>query len=229
MAPPAAADAAPARTPREGGSPTDGLVPPVSTGWNSNWDWLQGNPKYGACRAGRRSVILVRHGQYVYAEDDADRKLTALGREQATMTGKRLAEMLKLQEGKEHKADGSTTLDVAVHCSTMTRAKETADLIVAELPAGVRVMPPSDLLREGPPAMHTPAHPTWSHSEYGLWKGSARIEAAFRAHMHRPRNDDDDDDDDKQGAKDDAKPTPGTVASKKPRVDIIVCHGNVIR
>ena len=42
-------------------------------------------------------LILVRHGQYTYAEDkgDEEHKLTPLGREQARITGRRLSEYLK--------------------------------------------------------------------------------------------------------------------------------------
>ena len=43
-----------------------------------------------------RSVILIRHGQYEQnIEDPEEMKLTELGRKQATLTGKRLADLLK--------------------------------------------------------------------------------------------------------------------------------------
>jgi serine/threonine-protein phosphatase PGAM5 len=63
---------------------------------------------------GTRNLLLVRHGQY-----DADRggSLTALGREQATVTGKWISEHLAGQ--RVH----------AVWSSTLPRARETADIV----------------------------------------------------------------------------------------------------
>lgn len=42
-----------------------------------------------------RNILLIRHGQYVYKEGspDSERVLTELGKEQALLTGKRLASM----------------------------------------------------------------------------------------------------------------------------------------
>eukprot|EP00964_Phaeocystis_antarctica_P094510 scaffold61222_cov71-Phaeocystis_antarctica.AAC.1 len=103
-----------------------------------------------------KHVILVRHGQYEERHDlerqlqaavggqqfelderqqrgayltlDQQRVLTPLGRRQAEATGDRLAALLRpalTTEGRE--------ADVRVHCSTLSRAKETADLIAARL------------------------------------------------------------------------------------------------
>ena len=93
--------------------------------------------------------------------------------------------------------------DTPVRCvthSTMTRAAETAALVAAALP-GVPLRPCS-LLREGAPARPEPD--TWKPRERDVWADSARIEAAFRTHFRRAE--------------------PGEAG-----VEVIVCHGNVIR
>jgi serine/threonine-protein phosphatase PGAM5 len=66
-----------------------------------------------------RNIILIRHGQYVYGDTDQERMLTKLGREQAELTGKRL-EQLRVPID-----------DVVV--STMTRAQETANIILKQI------------------------------------------------------------------------------------------------
>jgi broad specificity phosphatase PhoE len=79
----------------------------------------------------------VRHGQYEYADTDEGCILTELGRQQAAATGRRLAELTE---------NGAKINRVVV--STMTRAMETADLMLEHLPSA----PPQeycDLIREG--------------------------------------------------------------------------------
>lgn len=73
-----------------------------------------------------RTIIFVRHGQY----SSVPEKLTALGRKQAQLTAKALA---LLQPSK-------------IHCSTMPRAVETAEIIGKH--AGLKINT-SDKLREG--------------------------------------------------------------------------------
>jgi serine/threonine-protein phosphatase PGAM5 len=68
-----------------------------------------------------RHIILVRHGQYnLNGTTDKERILTDLGREQAKLTGKRLADL-------------KIPIDDAV-VSTMTRAQETGNLILEQIP-----------------------------------------------------------------------------------------------
>ena len=70
---------------------------------------------------GERILYLVRHGQldlHAFAEDQRTAGLTALGRQQARFTAKKLR-----------------SLDVsAIHCSTLRRAQETAEIISKEFP-----------------------------------------------------------------------------------------------
>lgn len=73
--------------------------------WDYNWDGkvIDGTTDLEGHRSGKarkktgktRHIILVRHGQYdeTFPEDEK-RKLTALGRRQASKTGKRLGMLL---------------------------------------------------------------------------------------------------------------------------------------
>jgi len=51
----------------------------------------------------QRTYILVRHGQYEMKDTDEERILTPLGREQANLTGERLASLWKHIEEKHNK------------------------------------------------------------------------------------------------------------------------------
>ena len=192
--------------------------------------------------APRRHIILVRHGQYEeqreyekelkakvgiqqfeldertlrgeYLRLDARRVLTPLGREQAVVTGDRLAALLRpalTASGREG--------DVRIHVSTLTRAKETADLISSRLPSHVVRMPPDANLCEGDPALDMPgcsfADGAAIHVE------GSRIEAAFRSLFYRgiPRK-----------PTDPAKQTgPWPETPTRHEYEIVVCHMNVIR
>mmetsp|Transcript_10563 Transcript_10563/g.31121 ORF Transcript_10563/g.31121 Transcript_10563/m.31121 type:complete len:213 (-) Transcript_10563:73-711(-) len=93
-----------------------------------------------------RHIILIRHGQYDEAhKEDEKRILTPLGRGQADLTGKRLAEMVNGIEENEN--FGPCNVKV-LHVSDMARAKETADIIAKHLP-GVERSDPDPMLNEG--------------------------------------------------------------------------------
>ena len=142
--------------------------------------YRQSYAKHAWGGASVRYIVLVRHGQYdeqralqkaikkeigpqatdldemlqkdSWERINAGQVLTALGRQQATATGKLLARMLAPALDPEREGD------VRIHTSTMTRAQETADLIAAELPPHVRRLPPEKNLSEGePPALDVPA------------------------------------------------------------------------
>uniref|UniRef100_A0A0N5ALJ4 Serine/threonine-protein phosphatase PGAM5, mitochondrial n=1 Tax=Syphacia muris TaxID=451379 RepID=A0A0N5ALJ4_9BILA len=109
----------------------------------------------------KRNIFLVRHGQYNM--HTATKNLTALGREQAALLGKRLA-----ASGKK--------FDLLI-MSTMLRATETAKIILEEMDP---METESDsLLEEGAPYPPEPClH--WYPKQHG-----SRIEAAFRKYIHR--------------------------------------------
>lgn len=116
-----------------------------------------------------RHIFLIRHSQYnVDGSMEKDRTLTPLGREQAELTGIRLASLgLKFNK--------------IVH-SSMTRAVETTDIISKHLPGVCRVS--TDLLREGAPIEPDPPVSHWK-PEAVYYEDGARIEAAFRNYIHR--------------------------------------------
>lgn len=125
--------------------------------WDSNWDKMA--PDAGekdesgevVKSKASRTLILIRHGQYVWDPHDHDKRiLTELGRKQAAVTGQRLKEL----------GHSYTTL----HFSTMPRATETADIIMRSL---TDVPTKScDLMREGAPIRPEPTHKKWRPELY---------------------------------------------------------------
>ena len=130
-----------------------------------------------------RHIILVRHGQYDETHpDDARRILTPLGRDQARMTGRRVAHMMTNTE----QLSGRITIK-ALHSSDMARAKETADLMVEEIETltqtKVNRTAPDPNLNEGVPCHVIPSRKPMKSKN--MHKDSVRIETAFRKHFHR--------------------------------------------
>lgn len=116
-----------------------------------------------------RNILLIRHSQYnLSGVGDKERVLTSLGREQAELTGLRLAAL-------------GLKYDVLIH-SSMTRATETAHIISKHLP-GVELLS-CDLLREGAPIEPVPPVTHWKPDAV-YHEDGARIEAAFRRYIHR--------------------------------------------
>ncbi|XP_063171481.1 serine/threonine-protein phosphatase PGAM5, mitochondrial isoform X4 [Candoia aspera] len=115
-----------------------------------------------------RHIFLIRHSQYnLDGQQDKDRILTKLGREQAELTGKRLASL-------------GLKFDKIVH-SSMARATETTNIISKHLPGVAKLS--TDLLREGAPIEPNPPSCHWKPEAY--YEDGARIEAAFRNYIHR--------------------------------------------
>ena len=106
--------------------------------WDFNWDRRHFERPGRPGPVATRHLILVRHGQYnVDAENDEDRRLTAVGIKQATETGKRIRDL-------------NLNLTYVVS-STMARAIETSRLIRKSLPDNVIVLPDDPVLEEGAP------------------------------------------------------------------------------
>ncbi|KAF8763941.1 serine/threonine-protein phosphatase PGAM5, mitochondrial-like [Argiope bruennichi] len=161
----------------------------TSTKWDHNWDKRdvsslikpvkhENNPsddkqfdekKAKLTPVATRHIFLVRHGQYEdWKNDDKDRKLTPLGRQQAAILGQRLKSL-------------NFTYTRLIR-STMTRAIETSNIICKYLPTVP--VETSDLLREGNPIPSEPPIGTW-REEYKYYEDGPRIEAAFRKYFHR--------------------------------------------
>eukprot|EP00977_Amphora_coffeiformis_P014296 scaffold3953_cov169-Amphora_coffeaeformis.AAC.17 len=148
-----------------------------------------------------RHIICIRHGQYDEThKEDEKRVLTPLGRQQAALTGQRLAEWL-----------GADVPIRSVRVSNMTRAKETAAIIATYLP-GIQIEEPDPMINEGRPCHHIPSGKNSSKTIQTTDDNHPRIEAAFEKYFHRA-----DYDEEKQGD------------GHHHEVEIIVCHANVIR
>ncbi|XP_026495749.1 serine/threonine-protein phosphatase Pgam5, mitochondrial isoform X1 [Vanessa tameamea] len=118
-----------------------------------------------------RHLFLIRHGQYnIDGATDKERILTELGRQQADLTGKRLADL-------------DIKWDLLVR-STMTRAQETATIIAKHLPQDIEVKD-CQLIEEGAPVPPEPPVGHWRPEPKQFFQDGARIEAAFRRYFHR--------------------------------------------
>jgi serine/threonine-protein phosphatase PGAM5 len=138
---------------------------------------------------GLRTLILVRHGVYDETDPrDAEigKALLPQGREQARLTGERLA-------------GWPARIDV-LRASTMTRARETAEIIAKALP-GVPLLADRELRECEPPGTHQATMPGLGHGDPDSC--AARIDGDF-ARYFRPSPDRD-------------------------STEVLVCHGNVIR
>ncbi|KAM3868507.1 serine/threonine-protein phosphatase PGAM5, mitochondrial [Diretmus argenteus] len=160
---------------------------PTGQAWDFNWDkrdpttLSNGKKKENAAEdpssepdnskpKATRNILLIRHSQYnLSGNGDKERVLTPLGREQAELTGQRLAAL-------------GLKYDVLIH-SSMARATETANIISAHLP-GVELLS-CDLLREGAPIEPVPPVTHWKPDAVQYHEDGARIEAAFRRYIHR--------------------------------------------
>ena len=208
--------------------------------WDNDWDNFQIRSDGADVSSSKtvRHILLVRHGQYEQgSSDDNNRILTEVGQRQARLTGQRLAAMMNISSSNESGSKGSdvTTFSgpcyiKSLHVSNMTRAKETAKLIVEELNRSghdVNVLEPDILLNEGLPAPIIPHRPdvgTPQKLEKEIHENHDRIEEAFQKYFYR------------------TVPTPmmdvvsasaSSLSSSDAVVDhefaVIVCHANVIR
>merc|ERR1719422_334545 len=153
-----------------------------------------------------RIIVMVRHGQYdLDGTQDTERYLTDLGKKQAEGTGQRLGLLYsKYLQKLDENGNELKNSNIKLVKSTMTRATETANIILKQLPEIEHTS--CDLLREGAPCMPDPPTERWTPDPADFFQEGARIEAAFRKYFHR------------------AEPN-----QEKTSVDILVCHGNVIR
>ncbi|XP_051806293.1 serine/threonine-protein phosphatase PGAM5, mitochondrial isoform X5 [Acanthochromis polyacanthus] len=168
-------------------TPASHTPAPTGHAWDFNWDkrdpsaLSNGKKKERATEdpsseqdngkpKATRNILLIRHSQYnLSGNNDKERILTPLGREQAELTGQRLAAL-------------GLKYDVLIH-SSMTRATETANIISKHLPGRVDLVS-CDLLREGAPIEPVPPVTHWKPDAV-YHEDGARIEAAFRRYIHR--------------------------------------------
>lgn len=184
--------------------------------WDYNWDGrMKANTTYQALSTEKtanvkgitRHIILIRHGQYNETHrQDEKRTLTKLGRVQAELTGRRLAQMM--QGVGNGKTFGPCRIS-AIYSSDMTRAKETAEIIATYLP-GVPLLEPDPMLNEALPAPIIPVRPEIDATRE-IDENAERVEAAFSKYIYR------------------ADTTTTTTEKEQHEFTVIVCHGNIIR
>ncbi|KAH8384876.1 hypothetical protein KR093_011238 [Drosophila rubida] len=146
--------------------------------WCHNWDRREYQASnvsgHKAAEVGEpvalRHIVLVRHGEY--SSTAGGSHLTDLGRLQAHRTGQRLLEMgIKWDH---------------VVASTMTRAQETAMIILKQINFDPLKLKRCELLPEGTPC---PADPPQNRKpsdvEVACRRDGPRIEAAFRRYFFR--------------------------------------------
>lgn len=220
--------------------------------WDSDWDGRKpestgdkhkdhDNSRYIRKHGITRHIILVRHGQYDETDrEDEKRILTPLGREQAELTGKRLAEMIKGID-QQFGPCGVKTIRV----SNLARAKETADIIARELPDSVVKADPDPLLNEGRPCHTVPSGRVGPSTIKKTDVGHERIEEAFNKYFLRadaPKlpskelNPDENENDieisdpsEGNAENDEIKDEDELEPHPQHEFEIIVCHANVIR
>ena len=201
--------------------------------WDDNWDGRE-LPSTGDTMVDRermrrirktgvtRHIILIRHGQYDETHrEDEKRRLTELGKKQAELTGKRIAEMIR---GADESFGPCKVIVLRV--SNLIRAKETADIIAKHLP-GVERAAPDPLLNEGRPAHTIPGGKAKPAIVEMTDSHHPRIEEAFQKYFHRSLQDYDNYDGDE--GSDDTEGKGDENGRNLHEFEIIVGHANVIR
>jgi serine/threonine-protein phosphatase PGAM5 len=203
--------------------------------WDYNWDGreteatsLEGHRRglqknvVGSNKYKTRHIILIRHGQYDESPKDDDRRtLTPLGRLQALRTGRRLKEMMMGTQTFPTRESRGPCRIKAIHVSDMTRAKETAELLAAEL--GMSVCTPDADLNEALPAPMIPIRPDIPHATEEIDQNRDRIERAFQRYFYRDAGTSIDDGSGQQGS--DEPPLKEDDKDDLDEFEIIVCHG----
>ena len=119
-----------------------------------------------------KTIILVRHGQYIAKNEIEVERLTELGRQQAWLAGERLKE--------------NAHIDRIVH-STMPRAIETAQIIKDQL-GFLGSFESTDDIRECVPGFPKNLRKKFGLTdEAGLKKGEAHAEKAFKKYFKTPK------------------------------------------
>jgi len=223
-------------------------APPWRRGWDKDWDGRHPKDAGVEMRGKARHLLLIRHGQYDL--DNKSHDLTELGRKQSHITGQYLS-ALATGVRKDHYGESRVKYD-AVVSSTLSRAKQSADIICQSLP-GVERLEDDPLLQEGCPCVPMPGN----REEFlertrpsRVLTQSVSVEAAFRKYFHRDK-------DFKRKSKSQAKAKDsdvskipvgttamaqgpdakadelpqeaGSKVNMEPEHTVLVCHNNIIR
>ena len=212
-----------------------GMWPGWTRRWDKDWDFRHPREEEQTPRKGKTiHLIMIRHGQYDL--QNKERKgLTDLGKAQAELTGKRLADLANSAISDYY---GTRRIKISkVYHSDLLRAAETAAIIRKHLDPDVEIIE-DGMLAEGWPCLPEPYKDPSSVRPSKLFEESARVEAVFRKYCHRHT----DFKKDKIVSKSDSeKEAPAVgLADAKAKVDpelseteeeyiVFICHQNIIR
>jgi serine/threonine-protein phosphatase PGAM5 len=205
--------------------------------WDYDWDLkhrpveVHASTETSRHRCPTRHILLIRHGQYDQtSSDDKNRTLTELGQRQAKFTGQRLVSLMNVNPSISLDASATTSQYSepcpikTIHVSDMTRAKETANIILDELHHEgyeVVVSKPDPLLNEGLPATVIPFRSdlgTIDEQNKEIEENNHRIEEAFQKYFYRSSS-----------IQPESPAGTGSESLSDHEFEVIVCHGNVIR
>nr|CCC95607.1 unnamed protein product [Trypanosoma congolense IL3000] len=170
--------------------------------WKDDWDLVAVEEgEKGAKSSAVRQMILIRHGQYERegCNDDTLKKLSKLGEKQAELTGKYLYQAFEQKRLIKQLGDNvppheenfkggflCASEPKTIYMSNLTRAKQTAELMMNSFPSDMRgraVVDPD--LRERYPCVPEP--PVNGTSTDG--SDTVRVESVFRKYFYRPTTD----------------------------------------
>jgi len=212
--------------------------------WDSNWDGMsppkEATPEFRKRfnKAPTRHIILIRHGQYDL-DFKGDPPLTDLGREQAALAGKYLANASVTSLRTSPSSKQRNVIFKKVHSSDVCRARQTAEIIAKELVTAPYLAAEEPLLQVADPMLAEGAaypvdHSSWRPDPSTFFQDGARIEAAFRKYFHRSTDGyrawrkelaaHDLADDGSSSSSGEQKSYAG-----EDTYELVVCHGNVIR
>lgn len=212
-----------------------GMWPEWSRRWNNDWDHRHPREN-GASKAKSKTIhlIMIRHGQYELHNSET-KSLTDLGRAQAELTGKRIAD---LSTGTISDFYGKRKIRIShVFHSNLPRAAETASIIRKHLDPNIEVVEDS-MLAEGWPCLPDPYKDPSSVRPAKLFEESARVEAVFRKYCHRHTDFKKDRKENMAEGEKAAPPVSVADVIQKEEADIpeieeeyivFVCHQNIIR
>lgn len=171
--------------------------------WDAEWDSVK--PSQGANKNIKRQILLIRHGQYKNERrgcEDSERVLTEKGELQAQLTGAFLRKAIR-------KAEDDTAGELFVSrnvktftSSNMTRAMQTCEFIIDAYDIGMKKWWTIDAgLAERFPCDPQPAYPKKAKADC-----HRVVEGSFKKFIHRPK-----------------------AGNTEHTIDVIVCHGNIIR
>lgn len=195
--------------------------------WNPDWDMRHPrDPSEKIPKEKLKTVhlIMIRHGQY----DLKEKGLTSLGRQQAELTGARVANLASSSISDHY---GKRKIKISrVYHSDVKRAVQTMDILKSHLGPQVTVEV-DPMLAEGWPCVPEPYKDPESIRPSKLFTESARVEAVFRKYCHRVTDHKQKSQSSPPAEKEAPVETSFPESEKETEEEyiVLVCHQNIIR